>query len=182
MSQSVPTLHIQRQMWWVSPRDVCIQCCRATFRYVKTGAGKCRTFITVKLYGSLKVKDALAQSVYYVITCGLRTSKGIQLFVRHHTWLGFILRILFWRCFLWDMWVYFLLFVFEMWCWRRMEISWTDHVRNEVVLPRAGNREISYMKWVNGRLNGLVAFCVELPSTTGYWSEDISERKKRKKT
>ena len=27
---------------------------------------------------------------------------------------------------------------FEMWCWRRMEnISWTDHVRNEEVLPRA---------------------------------------------
>jgi hypothetical protein len=26
---------------------------------------------------------------------------------------------------------------FEMWCWRRMEkISWTDHVRNEVVLLR----------------------------------------------
>jgi hypothetical protein len=26
---------------------------------------------------------------------------------------------------------------FEMWCWRRMEkISWTDHVRNEDVLPR----------------------------------------------
>jgi len=22
----------------------------------------------------------------------------------------------------------------EMWCWRRMEISWTDHVRNEEVL------------------------------------------------
>jgi hypothetical protein len=23
---------------------------------------------------------------------------------------------------------------FEMWCWRRMErISWTDHVRNEVI-------------------------------------------------
>jgi hypothetical protein len=22
---------------------------------------------------------------------------------------------------------------FEMWCWRRMEISWTDHVRNEVL-------------------------------------------------
>jgi hypothetical protein len=21
---------------------------------------------------------------------------------------------------------------FEMWCWRRMEISWTDHVKNEV--------------------------------------------------
>ena len=26
---------------------------------------------------------------------------------------------------------------FEIWCWRRMEkISWTDHVRNEEVLPR----------------------------------------------
>jgi hypothetical protein len=25
---------------------------------------------------------------------------------------------------------------FEMWCWRRMEkTSWTDHVRNEEVLP-----------------------------------------------
>jgi hypothetical protein len=25
---------------------------------------------------------------------------------------------------------------FEMWCWRRMETSWTDHVRNEEVLLR----------------------------------------------
>jgi hypothetical protein len=25
---------------------------------------------------------------------------------------------------------------FEIWCWRRMEISWTDHVRNEEVLFR----------------------------------------------
>jgi hypothetical protein len=25
---------------------------------------------------------------------------------------------------------------FEMWCWRRMEISWTDHVRNGEVLLR----------------------------------------------
>jgi hypothetical protein len=25
---------------------------------------------------------------------------------------------------------------YEMWCWRRMEISWTDHVRNEEVLFR----------------------------------------------
>jgi len=22
---------------------------------------------------------------------------------------------------------------FEMWCWRRMEVSWADHVRNAVV-------------------------------------------------
>jgi len=33
--------------------------------------------------------------------------------------------------------------IFEMWCWRRMEISWTDHVKNEEVLLRAkGQRNI----------------------------------------
>ena len=45
---------------------------------------------------------------------------------------------------------------FEMWCWRRMEkISWTDHVRNEEVLPRVNEqrnilREISKRKakWI----------------------------------
>jgi hypothetical protein len=26
--------------------------------------------------------------------------------------------------------------IFEMWCWRRIEISWTDHVRNDEVLHR----------------------------------------------
>jgi len=25
---------------------------------------------------------------------------------------------------------------FEMWCWSRMEISWTDRVRNEEILNR----------------------------------------------
>jgi hypothetical protein len=25
---------------------------------------------------------------------------------------------------------------FEMWCWRRMEISWTGHVKSEEVLQR----------------------------------------------
>ena len=29
---------------------------------------------------------------------------------------------------------------FEMWCWRRMEISWTDHVRNEEVLLRVSEQ------------------------------------------
>jgi len=29
---------------------------------------------------------------------------------------------------------------FEMWCWRRMEISWTDHVRNEEVLLRVNEQ------------------------------------------
>jgi hypothetical protein len=34
---------------------------------------------------------------------------------------------------------------FEMWRWRRMEISWTDHVRNEEVLLKSRSRGISYM-------------------------------------
>jgi DNA repair exonuclease SbcCD nuclease subunit len=29
---------------------------------------------------------------------------------------------------------------FEMWCWRRMEISWTDHVRNEEVFLRVSEQ------------------------------------------
>jgi hypothetical protein len=36
---------------------------------------------------------------------------------------------------------------FEMWCWRRMEISWTDHMRNEdILLKELRSRGISYMK------------------------------------
>jgi hypothetical protein len=31
---------------------------------------------------------------------------------------------------------------FEMWCWRRMEISWTDHVRSEVLLRVKEQRNI----------------------------------------
>ena len=29
---------------------------------------------------------------------------------------------------------------FEMWCWWRMEIIWTDHVRNEEVLLRVNEQ------------------------------------------
>jgi hypothetical protein len=29
---------------------------------------------------------------------------------------------------------------FEMWCWRRMEIIWTDYVRNEEVLLRVNEQ------------------------------------------
>jgi hypothetical protein len=29
----------------------------------------------------------------------------------------------------------------KMWCWRRREISWTDHVRNEEVLRSQGAEE-----------------------------------------
>jgi hypothetical protein len=33
--------------------------------------------------------------------------------------------------------------IFEMWCWRRIEkISWTDHVRNEVLLRVKKHRNI----------------------------------------
>jgi hypothetical protein len=40
---------------------------------------------------------------------------------------------------------------FEMWCWRRMEISWPDHMRNEELLLRVKEqrnilREISKRK------------------------------------
>jgi hypothetical protein len=30
-----------------------------------------------------------------------------------------------------------------MWCWRRTEISWTDHVRNEEVLLRVKEQRYS---------------------------------------
>jgi hypothetical protein len=42
------------------------------------------------------------------------------------------------------------------------KISWADHVRNEEVsLKVKGHRNIFYMEFVNGRLTGLVTFCVE---------------------
>jgi hypothetical protein len=60
----------------------------------------------------------------------------------------------------------------EMWCWRRMEkISWTDHVRNEEVLLRVKERRISYMKYVKGRLTGLVTFCIETAFYNGFLKE-----------
>jgi hypothetical protein len=49
---------------------------------------------------------------------------------------------------------------FEMGCWRRMEkISWTDHVRNEEVLVKE-QRDVLH-EIINGKLPGLVTFCVE---------------------
>jgi hypothetical protein len=35
---------------------------------------------------------------------------------------------------------------FEMWYWRRMEISWTDRVRNEEVLHRVKGEYPTYNK------------------------------------
>jgi hypothetical protein len=61
----------------------------------------------------------------------------------------------------------------EMWCWRRMEnISWADHVRNGEVLLESRSRGISYMKKVNGRLNGFFIFCVE----TAFYKGLLKER------
>jgi hypothetical protein len=55
--------------------------------------------------------------------------------------------------------------------WRRMEtISWTDHVRNE-----SRSRGISYMKYVNGRLTGLVTFCIETAFYNGLLKEEYKE-------
>jgi hypothetical protein len=48
--------------------------------------------MTVEPYDIFTVKNALVHSVYYVTTCGLRTSKDRQLFVRYHSGLGFIVR------------------------------------------------------------------------------------------
>ena len=77
---------------------------------------------------------------------------------------------------------------FEMWCWSRMgKISWTDYVRNEVVLLRAKEQrnilhEISKRKpnWIGHilRRSGLLQQVIE--GKIKLW--DRSGRKTRKKT
>jgi hypothetical protein len=58
-----------------------------------------------------------------------------------------------------------------MWCWRKTEkISCTDRVRSEEVLE-SRSRGISYMKYVKGRLTGLVTFCVETSFYNGLLKE-----------
>ena len=50
---------------------------------------------------------------------------------------------------------------FEMWCCRRMEkISWTDRVRNEVVLHGVKEERNIVHTVKEGRLTGLVTSCV----------------------
>jgi hypothetical protein len=59
-----------------------------------------------------------------------------------------------------------------MWCWRRVEkISWSDYVRNEEVL-QSRSTAISYMKYINRRLTGLVTFCAE----TAFYNRLLKER------
>ena len=76
---------------------------------------------------------------------------------------------------------------FEMWCWRRMDISWTDRVRNEEVWRRVKeDRNILYtVKKTEGKLDWS-RLAYELPSETRYRRkhirEDRSDENTRKKT
>ena len=65
---------------------------------------------------------------------------------------------------------------FEMWCWRRMEISWTDRVRNEEVLLRVNEQRnilhthththtYIYTKILNYITNGPTCFVVSALSS-----------------
>jgi hypothetical protein len=61
---------------------------------------------------------------------------------------------------------------FETWCWKKMEkIIWTDHVRDEVLLRFKEQRNIPH-EIIDGRLTGLVIFCVE----TAFYNELLNER------
>jgi hypothetical protein len=47
---------------------------------------------------------------------------------------------------------------FETWCWRRMEISWTDHVKNELHTVKK-ERNILHTK-KEGGLTGWATSCI----------------------
>jgi hypothetical protein len=47
---------------------------------------------------------------------------------------------------------------FEMWCWRKVEISWTDHVRSEEVLLRVKEKRNILPEISKRKPNGLVTF------------------------
>jgi hypothetical protein len=59
-----------------------------------------------------------------------------------------------------------------MWCWRRMEISWTDHVRNEEALHKVKEQRNILHDISKRRLIGFVAFCVE----TAFYDRLLKER------
>jgi hypothetical protein len=56
---------------------------------------------------------------------------------------------------------------FEMWCWRRMEISWADHVRNEEVLLGVEEQRNILHDIHKRKANLLVTFCVETSFYSG---------------
>ena len=51
------------------------------------------------------------------------------------------------------------------------KISWTDHVRNEEVLLRVKEQRNILHEIINGRLTGLVTFCVETALYNGLLKE-----------
>jgi hypothetical protein len=72
---------------------------------------------------------------------------------------------------------------FEMWSWRRMEISWTDHVRNEEVLLRVSEQrnilhEIRKRKvvWIGHILR---RNCILKPAIEGKIKEQIEVTRRR---
>ena len=64
---------------------------------------------------------------------------------------------------------------FEIWCWRRMEGTWIDHVKNgEELLRLKEKKNIEHIKKNKGRLFGLVITCVG----TAYYNRLRKERYK----
>jgi hypothetical protein len=61
---------------------------------------------------------------------------------------------------------------FGVWCWRRMEIIWTDHVRNEEVLLRVKEQRNILHEISKRKATGLVTFCVE----TAFYNRLLKER------
>jgi hypothetical protein len=76
---------------------------------------------------------------------------------------------------------------FEMWCWRRMEISWTDHVRNEEVLLRVKEQR-NILQEIRKRKANWIGYilrrnCILQQDFEGkIKGGDRSDRKTRKKT
>jgi hypothetical protein len=63
---------------------------------------------------------------------------------------------------------------FETWCWRRMELSWADRVRNGAILRtvKVERKILHTMK--RGKLIGLVTSCVG----TAFGNTLLKERQK----
>ena len=77
---------------------------------------------------------------------------------------------------------------FEMWCWRRMEISWTDRVRNEEVLLRVKKQrnilhEISKRKanWIGRILRRNRLLQRDIEGTIGGGKEVTGRRGRRRR-
>lgn len=63
------------------------------------------------------------------------------------------------------------------WCWRRMDISWTDRVK--IIVLKTTKKEGTKNKI---RLTGLVTSCVGNSSKTCYWRKDSKDDNTSKKT